>query len=40
MIKGKLGTKLWTYKDKIDKRVFSLILPNTNRLDIITVVLT
>ena len=29
----------WTHKDKIDNRVFSLILPNTKRLNIVTVIL-
>ena len=40
MIKGKLDAKLWNHKDKMYNRIFSLILPNANGLDIVTVTLT
>ena len=39
MIKDKLDIKLYIHKDKIDDSIFSLILPDTNRLNIITVIL-
>ena len=39
MIKSKLGTKLWTYKDGIDNEVFRLNLSNANGLDIVDVLI-
>lgn len=39
MIENKLSTKVWPHKDKIHNGIFSLILPNANRLDIVTVIL-
>ena len=36
ILKGVLDMKLQIHKDKVDDRVFSLILLNTNRLDIVT----
>lgn len=39
MIENKLSTKVWPHKDRIHNGIFSLILPNANRLDIVTVIL-
>ena len=39
MIKDELDMKLQTHKDKIDDRVFSFVLPNTNRLNVVAVIL-
>ena len=40
MIESELGTKLWTHQDRIDNRVFSPIVPNTNELNIVSIILT
>ena len=40
MIKDKLDIKFQTHKDKTDNKVFSLNLPITNGLDIVTVIFT
>ena len=37
-IQSELGVKLWTHQDRIDDGGLSLNLPNTNELDIVTVV--
>lgn len=33
MIKSSLGLKLWIHQDKVDYRVFSPSVPNTNGID-------
>ena len=38
MIKDELDVELWTHNDRLDDKVFSLILPNTNGLNIVTMV--
>ena len=40
MIENSLGIKLWNHQVRIDNRVFSPNLPNTNGSDIVNVILT
>lgn len=40
MIESNLGKKLWTNQNRIDNRVFSPNVPNTNGLDTENVIFT
>ena len=39
MIRDELDMKFKTHKDKIDDHIFSSVLPDTNKLNILTVIL-